>query len=112
MYIFMATKHFNDANFEQEVLQASQNKPVLVDFFAEWCGPCKIQGPIVDELANDMEEKAIVGKLNTEEAGQTAQKYNVMSIPTILLFKDGEIKESFIGVQAKESLKEALEKYL
>jgi len=108
----MATKHFTDGNFNQEVIEASKNQPVLVDFYADWCGPCKIQGPIVDEVAEAMEGKAAVGKLNTESERQTAEAYNVMSIPTILVFKDGEVQETLVGVQAKDGLVETLNKYL
>jgi len=98
------TNNFTDANFQQEVIEASKEKPVLVDFFATWCGPCKMQGPIIDEVAEEMAEKAVVGKLNTEEAQETAANYNVMSIPTILVFRNGEVVESFVGVQMKNTL--------
>ncbi len=105
-------KVFNDESFQKEVIEASKEKPVLVDFFAEWCGPCKIQGPVVDEVAEEIGDKASVGKLNTEEAGQTASEYKVMSIPTIILFKDGEPKETLVGLQPKEALIEIIKKYL
>jgi len=105
-------KVFNDENFQKEVLEASKKKPVLVDFFAPWCGPCKIQGPIIDEVAEDLGEKAVVGKINTEEAPETSNRYGVMSIPTIILFKDGEPKETLNGLQSKEALVEIIEKYL
>lgn len=97
-----------DSNFESEVLKSEL--PVLVDFFAEWCGPCKLQGPIVDELAGEMSGKAKIGKLNVDEAQVTGQKYNVMSIPTIIIFKNGEVKKTLVGLQTKESLKAELEK--
>lgn len=103
---------FTDENFEVEALEASKSKPVLVDFFAAWCGPCKMQGPIVDELAGELGDKAVVGKLDTEAAQQTAQKYSVMSIPTLLIIKDGDVKETLVGLQAKDALKEQIEKYL
>lgn len=105
-------KHFTDDNFQTDVIEASKTQPVLVDFFAEWCGPCKMIAPIIEELATDMEGKAVVGKLDTEAAQKTAGEYNVMSIPTILIFKDGEVKETLMGAQPKESLAEALNKYL
>lgn len=105
-------KSFDDKNFQKEVIEASKEKPVLVDFFAEWCGPCKIQGPVVDEVAEEIGDKASVGKLNTEEASQTASEYKVMSIPTIILFKDGEAKETLVGLQSKESLIAVINKYL
>ena len=101
-------KQFTDENFQEEVIEASKSKPVLVDFFAPWCGPCKIMGPIIEELAEEVKDKAIVGKLNTEEAQVVAQKYEVMSIPTIILFKDGEVKETLVGLQAKENLIELI----
>ena len=106
------TKHFNDENFSQEVIEASKTKPVLVDFFASWCGPCKMQAPIIDEVAEELGDKAAIGKLNTEEAAETAGRFNVMSIPTLILFKDGEPKEILMGMQSKEALIELIEKYL
>ena len=105
-------KHFTDDNFQEEVIEASKQKPVLVDFFAAWCGPCKMQAPVIEALAEEIGEKAAVGKLDTEEARQTAGKYGVMSIPTLLIFKDGEVKETMVGLQAKDALAEILEKYL
>ncbi|MDD5291223.1 MAG: thioredoxin [Patescibacteria group bacterium] len=105
-------KVFNDENFNKEVIEASKIKPVLVDFFAVWCGPCKIQGPIIDEVAEEMGDKAIVGKLNTEEAPETSSQYGVMSIPTLILFKGGEPKETLNGLHPKEALAEVIKKYL
>lgn len=105
------SKQFTDQNFNSEVLEASKQKPVLVDFFAPWCGPCKIQGPIVDELAGEIGDKAVVGKLNTEEAQQTAMNFGIMSIPTLMIFKNGEVKETMVGLQSKEGLRALLEKY-
>jgi thioredoxin 1 len=105
-------KVFNDENFQEEVIEASRTKPVLVDFFASWCGPCKLQGPIIDELAEEIGGKAIVGKVNTEEAMESSIKYEVMSIPTLILFKDGIVKEVLNGLQTKETLAETIKKYL
>ncbi|HAM88457.1 MAG: Thioredoxin [Candidatus Falkowbacteria bacterium GW2011_GWC2_38_22] len=105
------SKQFTDANFNTEVLEASKQKPVLVDFFAPWCGPCKVQGPIVDTLADEIGDKAIVGKVNTEEAQQTAMNFGIMSIPTLMIFKDGEVKETMVGLQSKEGLMDLLKKY-
>ena len=102
---------FTDDNFAKEVIEASKDKPVLVDFFAEWCGPFKMQGPIVNELAGEMEDKAIVGELDTEANQATAMRYSVMSIPTLLVFKDGELKETLVGLQSKEGLVSILSKY-
>jgi thioredoxin 1 len=106
------TKHFDDTNFQSEVIEASKTKPVLVDFYAEWCTPCKMQGPIVDKVAIAMEGKAIIGKVNTEEAMQTSSTYNVMSIPTLIIFKDGKPVATMVGLQHEDSLKEIIKKYL
>jgi len=105
------SKQFNDANFQLEVIEMSKTKPVLVDFFAVWCGPCKMQGPIIDEVSDLMGDKASVGKLNTDEAQAVAIKYDVMSIPTLMIFKDGEVKETMVGVQPKDDLLEIVKKY-
>ena len=106
------TKIFTDDNFEKEVIETSKTKPVLVDFFAVWCGPCKMQGPIVEQLADEMGEKAAVGKANVEEAVKTAEQYGVMSIPTLVVFKDGSAKETITGLQSKDSLAALIKKYL
>jgi len=104
-------KQFNDANFDADVIEASKEKPVLVDFYADWCAPCKMQGPIVEDVSSEMGEEAIIGKLNTEEAMQTASKFGIMSIPTLLVFRDGKIVEQFVGVQPKDGLVETLKKH-
>ena len=106
------TKHFDDNNFIQEVIEASENKPVLVDFFADWCAPCKIQGPVVEEVAQEVGDKAVVGKLDTEIAQETAAKFGIMGIPTLLIFKGRKVVENFIGLQTKETLISAIEKHL
>ncbi|MFW5888254.1 MAG: thioredoxin [Patescibacteria group bacterium] len=105
------SQQFSEQNFDQEVLEASKNKPVLVDFYADWCGPCKMQAPIIDELAEEASENAIVGKLNIDEARSLASRYKVMSIPTLILFKDGEAKETLSGMQSKDGLLELIKKY-
>lgn len=105
------TKEFTDANFKEEAVEASKQKPVLVDFFAPWCGPCKMQGPIINELAEEIGDKAVIGKLNTEDSQQTASDLGVMSIPTLIVFKDGEAKEILIGLQTKENLLDLIKKY-
>lgn len=97
-------KHFTDDNFSAEVLEASKTKPVLVDFFATWCGPCQMQVPILEEVATTIGDKAVVGKLNTEEAMKTAEAYGVMSIPTLLIFRHGKEAKRFVGVQMKDDL--------
>ncbi len=105
-------KIFTDDNFEKEVIEQSKIMPVLVDFFADWCGPCQMMAPIIDELAKDMADKAIVGKLNVDESREKAAEFGVMSIPTLKIFKDGKIVEETVGAQAKETLKELLEKHI
>ncbi|MFZ1518073.1 MAG: thioredoxin [Ignavibacteriaceae bacterium] len=98
---------FTDQNFTDEVLQS--DKPVLVDFWAVWCGPCKMIAPFVEELANEFEGKAKVGKLDVDNNQESAIKYGVRSIPTVLIFKDGKVKETIIGAVPKVQLKQKLE---
>jgi thioredoxin len=100
----------SDASFEADVLRASQ--PVLVDFWAEWCGPCKAIAPFLDELAGDMEGKLTVVKLNIDENPQTPQKYSVRGIPTMLLFKGGQVAATKIGALPKSKLYEWVESVL
>jgi thioredoxin 1 len=97
-----------DQNFEAEVLKS--DKPVLVDFWASWCGPCLAMGPIIEELAKEFDGKAKVGKINVDENSKTAQDFSIMSIPALKIFKGGKVVQEFVGMQAKETLKEALEK--
>lgn len=106
------TQEFTQDNFNQAVVEASKEKPVLVDFFASWCGPCQIQSPIVEEVAEVITDKAIIGKLNTENAMDVAKQFGIMSIPTIIIFKDGNPAERFTGVQDKETLVQSLNKHL
>jgi thioredoxin 1 len=102
---------FTDANFQAEVLQS--DKPVLVDFWAPWCGPCQMMGPIVDELASEFAGKNVkIGKVNVDENSMTAGQYKVMSIPTFLLFKGGQIVDQMIGGVTKEKLRELINKYI
>ena len=92
----------NSENFEQEVLNSE--KPVLVDFFADWCGPCKMMAPIVEELATELDGKVKVGKINVDENSDIAVEYNVMSIPTLIVFKNGKEEKRIVGVRDKEEL--------
>jgi len=93
---------FNEGNFSAEVIDA--DVPVLVDFWAPWCGPCKMVAPIVEELATEYSGRLKVGKLNTDDNQQLAVQYGVMSIPTLMIFKNGEVVERIIGAQPKEQL--------
>lgn len=97
-----------DQTFDTEVMKAAT--PVLVDFWAVWCGPCQVQGPIVEEVAKTVGGKAKVMKLNVDENPVTAQKFGIMSIPTLMVFKNGMVVKQFIGVQSKETLLSELNK--
>ncbi len=99
-----------DRSFKQEVIE--NRSLALVDFWAPWCGPCMMMGPIIDELAEEFKGKIKFGKINVDENPETASTYEIMSIPSIKIFKDGKVHESFIGVQSKELLKEALIKMI
>jgi len=100
--------NFTDQNFEIEVLKSE--KPVLVDFWAPWCGPCQVMGPIIEELAKEVEGKIKIGKMNVDENPKIAEEYAIMSIPSLKVFKGGKVVKEFVGLQAKESLKGELEK--
>ncbi|MFG0335095.1 MAG: thioredoxin [Maioricimonas sp. JB049] len=100
----------NDGNFSSEVLESDQ--PVLVDFWAPWCGPCRMLASTVEEIANDYAGKVRVGKLNTDEARQVAIQYQIQSIPTLMLFKGGEVVERTMGVQPKGNLSALIDKHL
>ena len=103
----MAAIEVTDKNFEGEVLKSKL--PVLVDFWAEWCGPCKMISPIVEEIAVDLSGKLKVAKVNVDNAQELAAKYHVMSIPTLMLFKDGEPVEQIVGAMGKDALLEKIE---
>lgn len=96
-----------DKNFNDEVIKF--DKPVLVDFWASWCGPCQMMGPIVEELAKEMEGKAKIGKLEVDSNPETAEKYEIMSLPSLKIFKGGKAVKEFSGLQNKEVLKKELE---
>lgn len=100
--------NFTTDNFELEVIRA--DKPVLVDFYADWCGPCKMMAPLVEELAKEYEGKIIVGKLNIDESEPIAVRYRVMTIPTLAVFKGGELVDKLIGVHPREEVKAMLER--
>jgi thioredoxin 1 len=99
-----------DDNFEEEVLKS--DKPVLIDFWATWCGPCRMIAPIVEEMATEYDGKAKIGKLDVDSNQQTSIKYGVRSIPTLLLFKGGELKETIIGAVPKAHLVDKLQSVL
>ncbi len=99
----MSTLKITDENFEKEVLNSE--KTVIVDFYADWCGPCKMQSPIIEEIS-EKNPNIKVGKLNVDENPSMAVKYNVMSIPTILIIKEGKVKKQFVGLTAKEEILE------
>lgn len=100
----------SEQNFDSEVLKS--NEPVLVDFWAEWCGPCKMLAPIIEQLSKEYDCKVKVCKVNVDDNQNLAAKYGIMSIPTVMIFKDGKIVEQFIGVQSKGVYEDALKKHL
>ncbi|MEY8661592.1 thioredoxin [Ligilactobacillus faecis] len=99
---------FTDDNFEEMTATGVS----LSDFWAEWCGPCRIQGPIIEQLAQELGDEVLIGKLDVEENPLTPQRFGIMSIPTLLVKKDGQVVEQLVGVHTKEQLKAVLAKYL
>ncbi len=99
-----------DDNFESEVIQS--DIPVLVDFWAEWCGPCKVIGPTIDSLAADYQGRVKVAKLNVDDNPRVAGRFGVRSIPTLIVFKDGEVQQSVIGIKPKGQLADLIERYI
>lgn len=102
----MSVLKITSENYENEVLNS--DKTVLIDFYADWCGPCRMMSPIIDEIADEMGEKVKVGKINVDENQDLAMKYSVMSIPTILVIRGGNVAKTFVGVTDKEEIKEVL----
>jgi thioredoxin 1 len=100
-------KEFTDANFDQEVLQSST--PVLVDFWAEWCGPCRMLGPTIEKIAGDYTGKVKVGKVDTDANRDISIKYGISSIPTVIVFKGGQVVNKWVGLRKEAEFKEALD---
>ena len=106
----MSTVKANDSTFDEEVLSAAE--PVLVDFYADWCGPCRVMAPVIHELHEELSGKAKVVKVDVDEASSLASRYDVRSIPNFVVIKDGEVKVRLIGVQSKQNLLDAIQPHL
>lgn len=106
----MTLEAFSDASWESDVL--SSKLPVVVDFWAEWCAPCKIMAPTMEALARELDGRARVGKLNVDDNAVVSDRYGIQGIPTVMIFEGGEVKEQVVGVTSKEYLAELIEKHL
>lgn len=104
------TKVFTDSNFDEDVLKS--DKPVLVDFFADWCGPCKMMAPVLEKLSDQYDGKIVIGKLNVDENTATASRYQVRSIPYMVLFQNGQVVDSVLGLTPEASMEALLKKVL
>ena len=102
---------YDVSDFQKQVIERSFSIPVLVDFWAEWCGPCKMLGPVLDELATDYDGRVKVGKLNIDEFPSVANDYGIRAIPTMLIFKGGQVAEQVVGLRSKRDLKANLDKF-
>ena len=102
----MSVLVLNNENFENEVIKS--DKKVLIDFYADWCGPCKMQSPIIDEIAEELVGTVKVGKINVDDSPELAEKYSVMSIPTLIVIANGETQKQFVGLTSKSQILEAL----
>lgn len=102
----MSVLKITSENYKEEVLES--DKTVLIDFYADWCGPCRMMGPIIDEIEKEVSDEIKVGKVNVDENRDLAMEYGVMSIPTIVIIKNGEVSKTFVGVRDKNEIKEAL----
>jgi len=107
---FIMALEITDANFDELVLKS--DKPVLVDFWAEWCGPCRMVGPVVEELSNEYQGKAVIGKVNVDHNSEISAKFGIRNIPTLLYFKNGEVVDKQVGVAPKATLAAKLDAHL
>jgi thioredoxin len=101
-----------DSTFKKEVIEASKNMPIVVDFWAPWCGPCMMLKPIMEKLSADYKGKAVIAKLNVDENQETAQQYDIMSIPAVKLFRNGEVVDEFVGARPESAIKEWINSHL